>query len=51
MQKTVKETAEIFKVKPLTIYRWIKDGKIKAVKIIGSIRIEDEEIERLRKGE
>ena len=51
MQKTVKETAEIFKVKPLTIYRWIKDGKIKAVKIIGSVRIEESEIERLRKGE
>lgn len=51
MYKTVKETAEIFKVKPLTIYRWIKGGKIRAVKIIGSVRIEESEIERLRKGE
>lgn len=51
MYKTVKETAEIFKVKPLTIYRWIKDGKIKSIKIIGSVRIEESEIERLRKGE
>ena len=51
MYKTVKETAEIFKVKPLTVHRWIKDGKIRAVKIIGSVRIEESEIERLRKGE
>lgn len=51
MYKTVKETAAIFGVKPLTIRRWITDGKLRAVKIVGSVRITDEEIERLKKGE
>lgn len=49
--KTVIEVAEIFKVKPLTIRRWIRDGVIKSVKIGGSVRIKEEEIERLQKGE
>ena len=51
MYKSVNETAKIFGVKPLTIRRWIKAGKIKSVKIVGSVRITDEEIERLKKGE
>ena len=51
MYKSVKEAAEIFGVKPLTIRRWIADGKLKAVKIVGSVRITEEEIERLKKGE
>ena len=51
MYKSVNETAEIFGVKPLTIRRWIADGKLKAVKIVGSVRITEEEIERLKKGE
>ena len=49
--KTVNETAAIFGVKPLTIHRWIKDGKIKSVKIVGGRRIPVSEIERLMKGE
>lgn len=51
MYKTVNEVAQIFAVKPLTVRRWIKDKKIKSFKIIGSIRIEESEIERLKKGE
>jgi excisionase family DNA binding protein len=51
MYKSVNETAEIFGVKPLTIRRWITDGKLKAVKIVGTVRIEESEIERLKKGE
>ena len=51
MYKSVNETAKIFGVKPLTVRRWISDGKLKAVKIVGSVRIADEEIERLKKGE
>jgi excisionase family DNA binding protein len=51
MYKSVNEAAEIFGVKPLTIRRWIKNGKLKSVKIVGSVRISIEEIERLQKGE
>lgn len=38
---TAKETAEIFRVTPLTIKRWIKRGKLPAIRINtrGDIRI------------
>jgi len=47
---TVKETAAIFGVHWQTIRNWIKDGKIKAVRIGKTIRITEEEIERIRNG-
>lgn len=47
--KTIKETAAIFRVHERTIRNWIRDGKIRAVKIKGTIRIADEEVERLLK--
>lgn len=49
--KTIKETAKIFGVHWQTVRNWIRDGKIKAVKIDRTIRIPDEEIERLKRGE
>lgn len=49
--KTIKETAKIFGVHWRTVRNWIRDGKIKAVKIERTIRIPDEEIERLKRGE
>lgn len=48
--KTIKETAKIFGVHWQTVRNWIRDGKIKAVKIERTIRIPDEEIERLKRG-
>ena len=38
----VNEVAERLRVKPLTVYRWIKSGKLVAIKIDGILRIEDE---------
>lgn len=49
--KTKKEVCEFFKVSIGTVNNWIKQGKIKAVKIGRSVRIPEEEIERLKKGE
>lgn len=53
--KTIKETAKIFGVHWQTVRNWIKCGKIKAVKIQWNgrttIRISEEEIERLKRGE
>lgn len=49
--KTIKETAKIFGVHWQTVRNWIRDGKIKAVKIERTIRIPDEEIGRLKRGE
>lgn len=47
----VKTAAEIFSVSTRTIWRWIKDGKIKSVRVNGLVRIPEEEIQRLKKGE
>lgn len=49
--KTIKEVAKIFGVHWQTVRNWIKSGKIKAIQVQKTIRIPDEEIERLKKGE
>lgn len=48
--KTIKETAKIFGVHWQTVRNWIRDGKIKAVKIERTVRIPEEEIERVKRG-
>lgn len=36
----VKELAEVYGVNPITVYRWIKDGKVQAFRVgRGSYRI------------
>lgn len=43
-----KEVAEIFSLKKLTIYRWIRSGKIKAVRLPdGRLRIRESELEKV----
>ena len=49
--KTIRETAKIFGVHWQTIRNWIRDGKIKAVKIERTVRIPEEEIERVKRDE
>jgi excisionase family DNA binding protein len=49
--KTVKEVAQELKLSEITIRRWVKDKKIKSVKISRFIRIPKEELDRLKKGE
>lgn len=49
--RTIKETAKIFGVHWQTVRNWIRDGKIKAVKIERTVRIPEEEVERLKRGE
>lgn len=49
--KTIYEVAEIFGVHWQTVRNWIRTGKIKAVKVERTIRITNEEIERLKRGE
>jgi excisionase family DNA binding protein len=45
-----KEAAEILSLKKLTIYRWVKAGKIKAVRLPdGRLRIAESELERVIK--
>jgi len=46
---TLQEIAEILKISEITIYRYIKKGKIKAIKIGKKWRIKSEELERILK--
>ena len=48
---TVKEFAEIIGVAQITVRQWIQHDKIKSVKVIGSRRIEQSEIDRIIKEE
>lgn len=48
---SVKEAAEMFSVTKRTVFRWIENGQIKAIKIGGTVRIPEEEIDRLKRGE
>jgi len=43
---TVREVAELLKVNIMTIYRWIKEGKIKQTKIGRSVRIDESELNK-----
>lgn len=46
---SVKQVAIILKVHPLTIRRYIKEGKLKAVKAAGNIRVSQTAIDELTK--
>lgn len=45
---SLKEAEEIFNVSRRTLYRWIDEGKIKAVKLGGRWRIPAEEVREIR---
>lgn len=47
---TVPETAEFFGLSVATVRRHIRAGRIKALKIGGSVRIPDTEIRRIESG-
>lgn len=44
---TIKEVAEITKLKEQSIRNAIANGRIKAIKVLGSTRITQEELERI----
>ncbi len=43
----VKPVSNHFQVTPRTIYNWIRDGKIEAVRISGHIRISEEAVQKI----
>jgi excisionase family DNA binding protein len=49
--RTVKETARALRLGRSTVYRLVAGGKIHGIKIGGSVRVPDAEIERLQRGE
>ncbi len=48
---TIPEVAAIFKVARQTIYKWIDEGRLSVIRIGGVVRISQEEVDRLKKGE
>ena len=48
---TTKEIAKMFKVSERTVKKWIADGDMKVVRVGGTVRISEEEINRLKRGE
>ena len=43
---TVKEVAKMLKVHEQTVFRWIRDGKIKSIKFENNHRITQEQLDR-----
>lgn len=48
---SIKEAARELSFTTRAVYSWIRDGKIKAIKVMSEWRIPKEEIERLKAGE
>lgn len=46
---SVKQVAYILKVHPLTVRRYIKEGKLKAVKVGGNVRIKESQLAEISK--
>jgi len=47
---TPQEVAKMLKVSRLTVYRWIDEGKLKAKKFAGTVRIKREDLESFIEG-
>jgi len=47
---TVREVAEQLKVHEQTVYRWIRQKKLKAIKIDGIVRIREDDFNRFVRG-
>ena len=47
---TVKEFADIFHVTKKTVYSWINAGRINVIRIDTTIRIEQSEVDRIKRG-
>lgn len=46
---TVRQIAFILKVHPLTVRRYLREGKLAAVRISGSVRIKEEALENFQR--
>ena len=46
---SVKQVAYILKVHPLSVRRYIKQGRLKAVKVGGNVRVRDKDLQEFHK--
>ena len=44
---TIKQAATVFNIHPLTVRRYIREGKLNAVKVAGNIRIRNQDLKGL----
>lgn len=51
MMYKVKDVAKILGFTERAVRKWVREGKVKAVKIMSEWRISEEEVERLKRGE
>lgn len=51
MMYRIKEVAQILGFTEQAVRKWVRTGKIKAVKIMSEWRIPEEEVDRLKRGE
>lgn len=49
--KTIKQVAQYFSVSEMTVRRWIDAGRLPITKIGKSVRIDEEDIQKLKRGE
>lgn len=47
---TIQEFADLFHVARKTVYNWINAGRIRVVRVGVVIRIEESEVERIKRG-
>jgi excisionase family DNA binding protein len=45
---TLDEVAELFRVHRGTVYKWVRSGKIRAVRVAATLRIPEEVIDELK---
>ncbi len=44
---TVEEVADYFNVARMTVYRWVRSGKLPAIQVGRAYRIDEDEVKRL----
>ena len=47
---TIQEFADLFHVTRKTVYNWINAGRIRVIRVGVVIRIEESEVERIKRG-
>jgi excisionase family DNA binding protein len=48
---TIQEVADMFHVTRKTVYNWINAGRVRIIRIGGVLRIEQSEVDRIKRGE
>ena len=47
---TIQEVADMFHVTRKTVYNWINAGRLRAMRVGGTLRVDQAEIDRIKQG-